>query len=187
MGYKLSILIPTLEKRAQDFNLLKSHLLQQKSKLKPGVIEIIELKNTGEKSIGFYRNVLMNKARGEYIAFVDDDDWLDDHYIDCLLMGIQTGADCCSLVGKYYSDGKYDRQFYHSLKYDTWYDDAFGYYRYPNHLNCIKKALIQDIPFAEISHGEDSDWSMKVHQLGRLKTEAEIPAPIYIYRHISVK
>lgn len=187
MAYKLSILIPTLEKRGADFSLLKSHLLQQKRRLKQGVVEIVELRNTGEKSIGFYRNALMSRARGEYIAFIDDDDWVDDNYIDCLLVGISTGADCCSLVGQYWNDGKYDRNFYHSLKYDAWYDDAFGYYRFPNHLNCIKKDLVKDIPFMEISHGEDSDWSMRVRQYGRLKTEVEIPVPIYIYRHISRK
>lgn len=187
MGYKLSILIPTLGKRRDQFKLLESHLLQQKSKIKSGIVEIVTMSNTGEKSIGFYRNELIKIARGEYICFIDDDDWVADEYIECLLAAIHTNPDCCSLVGEYWNDGKYDRLFYHSLKYDSWYEDAFGYYRFPNHLNCIRKELIKDIPFKEVSHGEDSDWSMLIHTLNRIKTEAEIPIPLYIYRHISNK
>lgn len=183
--YKLSILIPTLHRRKTTYDILVSELQKQKEKYPAGTIEIRSTVDDGELTIGEKRNILLSQAKGKYFAFIDDDDMVSENYIDLLMAGISTDADCLSLIGEYWVfDGNkfnYDRNFFHSLKYHTWYDDALGYYRNPNHLNCIKTDLVRDIPFPSKSHGEDSDWSKMVLSLGRLKTEAEIPFVLYKY------
>lgn len=188
MQPKISILIPSIVERSDSFKALKFDLQQQRSKLEnPLDIQILTLVDNKERSIGFKRNWLVEHAAGEYMCFIDDDDIVHEKYIEILLAATKTGADCCSFIGEYFQDGKFDRLFYHSLKYNRWYDDALGYYRYPNHLNCIKRDLVKDIFFPETNFGEDHNWSTTVHSLGRLQTEAEIPMPIYKYMFKSKK
>ena len=185
MDYQLAILIPTLYTRADTFKVLETELLRQKALLPKGTVQIMTCPDNGEAKIGHKRNVLMTTHKAKYHCFVDDDDMVCDNFIELLLAGISTGADCCSLMGEYYTFDKikynYDRPFYHSLKYDSWHDDALGYYRYPNHLNCVRTDLVRDVLFEVKNFGEDHDWSKIIHSLGRLKTEAEIPFPIYKY------
>ena len=136
--------------------------------------------NRGEASVGYKRNVLLDGAAGEYIAYIDDDDLLGPAYVQRVLAAADAGTDCASLVGSIRINGK-DMPFYHSLAHTAWYQDAHGFYRPPNHLNLIKRAHVADIRFPEVNHGEDKEWSMAVMASGRLLTQTVIPDVIYFY------
>lgn len=187
MGYRetrLSILIPTLDGRELFLDTLYTELKRQINGLP---IEILINKDNKEKSIGKKRNELIEEAKGEYIAFFDDDDTPSEHYIIKQMQGCQSGLDCNSLIGNYYLDGVFDRPFIHSIKYKDWYSDHNFHYRCPNHLNAIRRDLVKDIKFEEINFGEDGRWSMEIMRQGRLKTEFEIKETIYHYYHRSNK
>lgn len=63
------------------------------------VILIINQKRNG---LGAARNVGLNAATGEYVVYVDSDDWIDSGYIESLYNAIeQTYADYVSSVGFY--------------------------------------------------------------------------------------
>lgn len=140
-------------------------------------------------SIGEKRNRLLNQANGEYLCFIDDDDWITDNYISLLMEAIKTGCDCASLKGEYIVDGQYRGIFEHSLKYSEWKttDNDIKYERYPNHLNLIKSSIAKQFRFPEKNHGEDHDWSTQIHKAGILKIEHYISETIYHYRFNSNK
>ena len=190
---KLSILIPTLASRQDQCLTLVDKLLDQvEYNNLVGQVEIITQYDQGEKSIGTKRNELIQKAQGEYVCFIDDDDEVSKDYIVKLMEGISKGVDCCSLKGVITCDGNNPELFEHSLKYSEYKTNTIGatpirYERFPNHLNCIKKSLIFDIKFPEISHGEDTDWATQVFNAGVLKSEHYIDSVIYHYKFITNK
>lgn len=190
---KLSILIPSTHSRMDMTMNLTDILLDQ---IEQGgytdTVEVVTLWDKGEKSIGTKRNELIQMAQGEYVAFFDSDDTPSSNYINELMNGISLGVDCCSLKGVITWDGTNPKLFEHSLKYKEYRENTIGampitYERMPNHLNCIKKSLIFDIKFPEISHGEDTNWSYQVFNAGVLKTEYYIDSVIYHYKFVSNK
>ena len=184
---KLSILIPSLHSRTDIF----CNLINELHKQKTNEVEIISLIDSGEMSIGEKRNELVKCAKGEYIAFVDDDDSISLNYISHLLEGIESGVDCCSLRGVITWDGIRPEIFEHSIKYNEYKTNISGeaitYERYPNHLNCIKSSIVKQFKFPEINHGEDTDFATQIFQSGLIKTEHFIDEVIYHYQYKSNK
>ena len=81
---KLSILICGITNR--DFSPLLTHLEKQ-TQDKP--VEILSLVDNKKMKIGRKRNLLVEMSKGEYISFIDDDDWVTDDYVDSILEKIQ--------------------------------------------------------------------------------------------------
>lgn len=58
-----------------------------------GIVEVI---HTADKGVSVSRNTGLSHATGEYVTFVDGDDWLDKEALEKMLKGIQdTGAELC--------------------------------------------------------------------------------------------
>jgi glycosyltransferase involved in cell wall biosynthesis len=150
-------------------------------------VEILCQIDNGEATIGQKRNDLLSNAKGEYLCFIDDDDRISSNYISLVLEAIQKNPDCCSLNGLIITNGINPKNFIHSIKYNSWYEENNIYYRPPNHLNCIKSQIAKQFKFPCISNGEDRDWSMQIASSGLLKTESEINETIYYYDYISNK
>lgn len=179
---KLSLLICSIETRHVFLNRLVSVINPQLT----DQIEMVVNCDNGEKPIGKKRNELIKSATGEYVAFIDDDDLIAENYIAKIIQAIgNTNCDCVGIEGIMTTDGKTPRKFIHSLQYKTWFEKDEIYYRNPNHLNPIKREIAIKIPFAEINHGEDSDFSKRV--LPHLKTESYIEGPIYFYEFRTAK
>lgn len=90
---KLSILICSLQKRLQKFDALCAHLQQQANKY-PNQVEVLWLGDNKTMSVGEKRNKLLTISKGQYVCFVDDDDWVADTYVERIMQGIATNADC---------------------------------------------------------------------------------------------
>ncbi len=182
---KLAILIPTLESRVQLRYRVGDLLMKQVSQL--GVrddVKILWNSDNGEKSTGEKSNELMAEAvrlGAEYVARFDDDDVPGPTYIQRGLEVVESGMDCGELYGQIYFDGVPGNPFHHSLIHDHWFHDDKGYYRYPNHLSFMKLSLIKDIPYPDITKGEDHQFSTRVYDAEVLKTEYKIPEIIYHY------
>jgi len=176
MNKKLSILICSLQERADKLRKLLNRLEPQKTE---EVEILIELDNR-ERSTGEKRNALIEKAAGEYIAFVDDDDLVSTDYIQKILAASETSPDCIGMEGLITFQSKnITRKFIHSMKYSSWFTKDDVYYRCPNHLNPVKRDIAKKVGFLNISVGEDHDYSNRLFPL--LKTEVYIQEPIYYY------
>lgn len=181
-GMKLSILICHLPERRLTMSKLIAQLTDQYRDY-----EKFEILSNPDKSIsvGEKRNLLLENAHGDYVAFIDDDDRISDDYICKLMDGIDLGVDCCSLTGIITENGANPLVFQHSIKYSAYKtnseDMPVRYERYPNHLNCIKSSIAKQFRFPEKNHGEDTDWATQIHKSGLLKTEHWIDGVIYYY------
>ena len=54
--------------------------------------KIISMRNDANKGQGYSRNVGLSMARGEYIGFVDPDDWVDLQMFECLYSRAKEGG-----------------------------------------------------------------------------------------------
>lgn len=175
---RLSILIPTLDSRKESLDQLQATLNAQKT----DVVEIVVVSDSGQMSIGQKRNMLLSQSRGQYVAFVDDDDMVPPDYVSRIMKALESNPDCTSLTGRItFSDG-YSRPFIHSLRYDKWIDDHEGkvYYRPPNHLNAIRRDLAVKVGFPSWNSGEDRYFSHHIRPM--LKREEWIEGVLYEYK-----
>jgi glycosyltransferase involved in cell wall biosynthesis len=189
---ELSILIPTMKHREDMFKDLQWELQSQINRnLAHDKVEIL-WNNSQAESIGEKRNDLLNRAKGKYVAFVDDDDWVSKDYIKLLLEAISKSPDCVSLRGVITVNGENPEIFEHSIKYPAWQtienpNDGVKYVRCPNHLNCIKSSIAKQFMFVHSNFGEDRIWSEAVFASGQLKNEIYLDEVLYHYKYISDK
>jgi len=180
---KLSILICSLRKR----RCLLERLLKELERQHHKSVEILVEVDNRNISTGAKRNLLLEKAKGDYIAFIDDDDMVSENYIAKILWALQENPDCCSLEGILFRP-KQRFLFYHTIKCKRWHEKDNIYYRTPNHLNAVKRELALQTKFLEINRGEDVDYSTRLRPLLKtevlrplLKTEAHIEGVLYYY------
>lgn len=164
-----------MNSRAEKLARLMDVLKQQQN----DSVEILVKNDDGQMPIGRKRNMLLEEAAGEYVAFVDDDDLVSTDYVSKILNAIKTKPDCCGLQGIITFQGQSPRMFIHSLQYREWFEKNNIYYRCPNHLNAVKRELALAVKFPESNFGEDRDFSARL--LPVLKQEVFIPGVIYHY------
>lgn len=200
---KLSILIPTIVGREDALSRLLNSIDSNGELTNSGLIgyglnvivyggvQYVLWKDNREMSVGEKRNKLLEKAAGEYVAFIDDDDIVSENYVKLLLDAAETDCDCANLKGLYSVNGVNDGIFEHSIRYEKWRTNLNGlevkYERFPTPLNMIKSSIAKQFKFPEKNHGEDHDWSKQIHESSLLKTEHYIPEIIYYYKYISNK
>jgi glycosyltransferase involved in cell wall biosynthesis len=153
--------------------------------ISPSQIAEIIIDDTPDISIGAKRNILLNKAKGKYVVFIDDDDLISSDYFVQICNGIEKEVDCCSLIGKYYENGKYIADFKHSIVNSSYSEKDGVYLRPPNHLNVIRSEIAKKFKFPEKNIGEDTDWAMMIAESKFLKTEHEVREPIYYYEKLT--
>ncbi len=171
---RLSILICSIIGRERRLKRLLDFLQEQKTKRVEILVEI----DNKQLATGAKRNLLLGRAKGDYIAFIDDDDWIVDDYIAKILSATEFNPDCCSLEGVLIRRRRSSR-FFHSLEYKKWFRQGNEYFRCPNHLNTVKRKLALRAKFPGINKGEDEGYSLKLRPL--LRTEVKIEGVLYYY------
>jgi glycosyltransferase involved in cell wall biosynthesis len=175
MSKKLSILIVSLVSRKTMLDSITRFLKAQVT----ADVEVLVSIDNGERSIGAKRNELLKSATGEYVAFVDDDDYLSPFYVKNIIEAIKDKPDCVGITGVILLKKEGPRIFKHSLQYKHWFEENEVYYRCPNHLNPIKREIALSAMFPDMSNQEDRVYSSNL--LGKLKTETNIETPLYYY------
>lgn len=186
----LSIIIPYYETKGYTEELLKVLAPQVNSKVEVLVIDdgsrkpfecsekwckVIRKDNGGA---GSARNLGIDKAKGEYIAFIDSDDLVSNQYVNKILQKIEaTKADFIDLSWK--SLNRSGSQFDYLLKDDN--------DRLPNpsvSTRVFKRSYIGDVRFSEIKDAcEDEDFSRRLGFLDDFEAKhAAINEYVYYYR-----
>ncbi|MGD8579558.1 MAG: glycosyltransferase [Lysobacterales bacterium] len=180
----LSVLIPTLEARRDQCARLCGELERQAEQAgATHAVEILTLPDDGKARVGAKRNTLVARAAGRFVAFVDDDDTLSDHYLDRLLSAIRTNpnVDCVCFPAEIRFRGRHPRRLEHSIAYHDWRHEDGRYLRPPCHLMPIRREIALRYPFPEIDYGEDMDWTLRISRDGALRHETKIDEVLYIY------
>ncbi len=178
---KLSILICSLEQRKEMLELLLQELDSQIMKANAEKqVEVLTDIDRGEKIIGQKRNDLLERAKGQYVVFIDDDDWITDCYIEKILGAIKTSPDSLAIHGYMTTDGGNRELWYISIEYE-WIKASGRYYRFPNHITPVKRKHALKVKFPTINCHEDYQYGMRLRKY--LKTEVKIEEPLYHYRY----
>ncbi len=147
-------------------------------------IKVVHKKNGG---LSDARNAGMAVATGEYISFIDSDDYVSDDFFECLLDVMnKENSDIaeCSVV-KFYDDNRFDEISDDlSVKtYDT--QDAISALIAENPFHqhvwnkLYKTELVKDIPYAVGKLNEDEFWTYRV--FGRANKVARLNKTMYYY------
>src|SRR5208282_4585142 len=131
---QLSLLIPTLECRSAQFSCLVEGLeFQIRNAGRSSDVEILLYPDAGGHSIGYKRNILLGRAKGEFVAFIDDDDEVSECYIEliCDALGRRPEVDCLGIRGVITFRGAHPCEFVHSVRYSDMYSRNHAYYRPP--------------------------------------------------------
>lgn len=181
----LSVLVCSVPARRAQLGRLLADLWHQIRSLRPpGSPREVEILVDDRQviTIGEKRQSLLERARGHFVAFVDDDDGVAFNYLERVVGALRASpdADCASLEGVITTAGGKPEVFRHSIAFDGWYTKDGIYYRGPNHLNSVRRELALQVGFVSKNHGEDFEYSKRVKPF--LKKEAPTgEGPLYFY------
>lgn len=182
---KLSILIPTIKDRNEQFHQLFSYLqnLLDLHDLND-TVELCFLADNREMTIGKKRQELLEMADGLYSWQIDDDDSIHQDSILYILDAMKDNPDCITFEEACNINGVEKRSNF-SLKYDDWGNDidGFDFVRTPFFKTPIKTSICLQVPVPNERFGEDHLWAKAIKPL--LKSEVHIPKQLYFYQHIS--
>lgn len=183
MALTLSILIATMPSRLEKLDVLMAELIKQSN---PYIDQIeIVIDPVISYNIGTKRNKLLERAKGDYVVFIDDDDHIMPNYIWSIIQACSIGNDCIGISGIITTNGRNQRQWHISKEYKTWHTANGIYYRTPNHISPVKRELALQAGFPNIAFAEDAEYSRRLLPL--LKTETIIKGNLYHYDFIEKK
>ena len=183
MKPKLSILTPTIADRYENLDWLNGKVEQQTSnnKIPDGVVEHLWFGDNCARTIGAKRQALVDIARGEYIAFVDDDDDIHDDYVTSLLAAIKTGADVITFRQTAVYNGLKSEVVFGVNNQDEPFNPGGITLRAPWHVCAWKREKVDGCLFGESNYGEDRVWCLQARQ--RIRTAHHIDRVLHTYRH----
>lgn len=171
--YDWSVLIPTIPGREKGIQSLIASIREKVARLTPNLrLEICIDFDNRESSVGLKRQRLLEKAKGKYTSFIDDDDTITDAYVEDVQAMIDGNFHTMRLVGEMTGGWRFVHSTGVSLKDPMATSGPDPYFqRPPNHLNPMLADIAKMIPFKDATYGEDLDWTMNLSRSGFLQTE----------------
>jgi len=149
-------------------------------------VEVLTDIDNGELTTGKKRNNLIQRAKGQYVVFVDDDDEVSATYVADIIQAASTNPDCIVFSGWMTTNGICRRDFHLSIHHPYTAVTRNGkeeYLRYPNHITPILRSIVASVPFPNQTIGEDYIWATAIHDKGLLKKEVRIHKFLYHYKY----
>jgi len=175
---KLSILICSVQKRLQKFAQLAEHLEKQAT---GKAVEILWLGDNKSMTVGEKRNKLLSISKGNYVAFVDDDDWVADDYIDELLKGTESGKDviCFNALYRNLLTGVEEPVSFDISNLNV--NEQGHRLRMPSHLCAVKREAAIATGFLSANFGEDTNFGLRLRNERRIQSQHKIDKVLYYY------
>lgn len=182
---KLSILIATLNEPFYINGLKRlNNILDPQIERYSGQVEKVINDAGRSMTTGAKRNELIKNSEGEYFSFIDSDDMVPAYYVDELMKAINQSPDVITFNGWMTEDHGPKKKF--QIKLGSQYIDHNGmYYRWPNHITCMRRDRVSSVLFPDLTKQEDYLWSKQIRDRGLLRTEVHLPIDMYFYDFIS--
>lgn len=178
----LSILTPAVPSRMLLAWQLVSDLTAQ---IGGQPVEHLLFVDNRRRSVGAKRDALLRAARGQYVAFVDDDDTVSPHYVARLLEAAATKPDVITFRQEASVNGVVGCVHFRLGQPNEPFRPAPAITgRNAWHTCAWRRSLAVQSRFPDISYGEDWAWAAPLCALPDLR-EVHIPAILHHYRHSS--
>ena len=174
----LSILTPTIPGREKQLQTLQRRIETQ---IVGYPIEHLILSDNRKRSIGAKRQALLDIARGQYIAFVDDDDDVADGYIEELVNAAASGADVITFLQGATYNGQQSVVDFKLGQGDHAFQPGGITNRDAWHVNAWRRSRVAHCQFGESNYGEDLTWCQQARRMA--ETTVHIPKILHFYRH----
>lgn len=182
MEITLSILICSVdtEERQNKLKNLINELHRQISKnYAEEIVEIIVDTDNMNKSVGQKRNDLIEKAQGEFICFIDDDDFVSENYLSIILYHLNPSIDILLIAIEHIENGVNKPKIIPSLYIDNLNTGEAVFKTNHFHLCPHKKSIARNVLFECVNFAEDMLYSQKM--VKHINNSFLISQPIYIY------
>ena len=182
MEITLSILICSvdIEERQDKLKKLIYELHRQISKnYAEEMVEIIVDSDNMNKSVGQKRNDLIEKAQGEFICFIDDDDFISENYLSIILYHLNPSIDILLIAIEHIENGVNKPKIIPSLYIDNLNTGEAVFKTNHFHLCPHKKSIARNVLFEWVNFAEDMLYSQKM--VKHINNYFLISEPIYIY------
>jgi hypothetical protein len=174
----LSILTSTIPGREDQLATLIAKIEKQ---IGAAPVEHLVFRDNRRRLNGAKRQSLVDIARGEYWAFVDDDDDVSDDYVSSLLHGLKSGADVITFKQQAIYNGLESEVVFGINNRDEPFNPGGITLRAPWHVCAWRRAVVDECVFGEMAYNEDTVWCLQARQ--RIKTGHHIDKVLHTYRH----
>ena len=187
----LSIIMISILERKESFSKLVNLVQSQIDYCKEvhptlGQVEIVKVVSprysVGGHTIGHKRQLGLLASKGEYVCWLDDDDWVSPDYVETLLRLCNKGADVCTFnnVSKF-------ENFWMVVKMhlSTRHDDQARpgiIERRPWHVCAFRKGILTGIEFPDANWDEDTAFINEA--LKNCRTFAHSDSVLHEYRRL---
>lgn len=175
---KLSILTPTIPSRKDKLAKLQKKIAKQIGDLP---VEHLVFCDNKTRTIGAKRQALLDIARGEYIAFVDDDDDIEQDYVASILDAIRSEADVITFEQTWHYNEHVSTVIFGINNQDCGFVPNGITLRAPWHVCAWKRRLVKSCQFGECNYGEDFIWSRQARK--KIRYGFHIDKILCTYRH----
>ena len=188
---RLSILICSIPRRLEMLETLINGPLRFAQQHRH--VEVLWLGDNKRRSIGAKRNALLSIAQGDFFAFIDDDDDVEQDYLPSILAAIEDNPDADCIVFDtitYNGDTGTKKRNKVGKEYGRT-ETADLVTCPPTHTMVWRTSLIAPVQdcgknilrheFKDISQGEDVDWVDRVVPL--IKKQVRIDKVLYHYHY----
>jgi len=175
---KLSILTPTIPGREAQVQALSQKIAEQTG---TADVEHLVLSDNRKRSIGAKRQALVDIARGQYVAFCDDDDDIADIYVQSILQAIKSDADVVTFKQQSSYNGARSTVVFHLGQGDHPYKPDGITKRDAWHVCAWRRDLVRTCLFGECNYGEDLIWCRQAR--AKAKTSVHVDKVLHTYIH----
>jgi hypothetical protein len=189
MNPVLSILTPSIHSRAREVDYLCSFINRQI--IDPATVEHLVLIDNKSRTVGEKRDALLRIACGDYVAFVDDDDWISADYVPALVAAAKV---FCPSVITFLQEAtiNLNRTETENQKAiiefklgnpNEPFRDAATVKRNAWHICAWRREIAITSHFPPTNYGEDWAFAAPLCAMKNMLTEHHIPEVLHYYRH----
>lgn len=185
----LSILTPSIPERVQRMTGLSATLRRQIEGTDPVVVdnlpvEHLVLIDNCRRSVGRKRDDLLRIARGDYVAYVDDDDSVSEDYVSKLLTAIKDKPDVITFLQRAIIQGQSGLVEFRLGNPNEKFNPDGITKRNAWHVCAWRRTLAVSSWFPDTNYGEDWAYADRLCALPNLK-EVHIPSELHFYTYDS--